>query len=329
MKIVLITYYDFIDSIKYAGKSLKKQNIEISSFPLYKYQMDKYDKKDNYDLMLIEYIQKETPDYILWWYFNIPTSMFINICKSNSCKNILFNWDEPYNWNLCDIHNKASFFDYIFICSEEKYGDYKKLGAKNIFHLLPGYSSSVHNLIINDSEKDIYECDISICCTNLYENNEIYPNQYINRKKLIDDIYANQNKYNYIFYIYGPSFLGDIYPLSYRGLTSYEDTNKIFNYSKINISTHVQQNAYKYLNERSINILGSSGLLYVDKIKGIENILNIDEDCVIIDRINYLEQINDILKNYDKYHMIRANGYKKSMNYTWDKWAQNIIKELS
>lgn len=33
-----------------------------------------------------------------------------------------------------------------------------------------------------------YECDISIVCTNLYDNTQHYPSAIINRKILLDDL---------------------------------------------------------------------------------------------------------------------------------------------
>jgi hypothetical protein len=154
--------------------------------------------------------------------------------------------------------------------------------------------------------------------------------QYINRKELIDNLYSNRDKFK--FYIYGPKFLMDLYPECYRPYdiknnryeVPYHGLNKIFNNSKINICTHTHCQYDGYLNERVGLILGSGGLLYIDKIKGLENIYVDGVDCVYMRKENYIEQICEIITNYDDYYKIRNNGHEKNKSHTWDKWAKYI-----
>lgn len=327
MKLLITSYYGLRESLLSAANSLMKNGIIVIDFGLLKLYKSMEIIDENKKFEFNNFIKKENPDIILWWYINIPVEDMRYIVESNTdVKHFYFNWDDPHNWNTNKLYDRCKYFDHSFVCCQQSLSKYLQFGSKNASYSLPGYDQQIHKIIVFDDEEDIkkYSCDISFCCTNLYNDNEIFQNQYINRKELIDNVYTNQDKYGFVFHIYGPEFLKELYPKSYRGYIKYEETNKLFNYSKINICTHVQYNAYKYLNERAILILGSGGLLYVDKVDGIETILKPNTDCVIIDKNNYLEQIQNILKNYDNYYVIRHNGHNRSIEYTWDKWAKKI-----
>ena len=257
--------------------------------------------------------------------------MFENIISNiTNINHLLFNWDDPYNRSVCDLFNKAKYFYIVYVTSEENLGYYTNNSAHKAVYLLPGYNPLIHYPINSNfypsNNINPYICDVSFCCTNLYDD-YTYSNQYINRKKLIDDLYEAQKKFNFKLNLYGTKVL-NIYPLSYKGYIPYDETNMVYNYSKINLCTHVQQNAYKYINERTIQILGSGGLLLIDKVDGLEQILTPNEDCIILDKNNYVEQIINILKNYDNFISIKHNGYNKSLQYTWNEWAKKIIANL-
>ena len=47
---------------------------------------------------------------VLWWYFNLPAEKLGDFKeKFPDIKQIFFNWDEPFNWEPCDIENKAKY----------------------------------------------------------------------------------------------------------------------------------------------------------------------------------------------------------------------------
>lgn len=324
--ICTVSYYGLKNPIDLATDSLEKLGYNVIDFPFIRYSRDIHDAKENYLELFIDFINHNNVDVILWWCFDISTSNFeYLISKINqNIKQIYFNWDEPFNWVCCDIEHKAKYLDCAFITCEETISKYKIHGCKDAYMCLCGHDKNIHNIIFGDVDDEKFDCDISICCTNLYENQETYPDQYISRKKLIDDIYANQVTYRYKFHVYGPPFLEKLYPNSYKGYISYSESNTLFNKSKINICTHVICNKNKYLNERAILIAGSGGLLYIDPIKGLDEIFAINVDCVTINKDDFMNQIVDILNNYDQYYDIRYNIYKKSKMYTWDNWAQNI-----
>ena len=84
---------------------------------------------------------------------------------------------------------------------------------------------------------------------------------------------------------------------------------------------------YKYINERTFMILGSSGLLYIDDILGLSEVIKHDE-CVIINK-NYIPQIVNILDNYQDYYLTRYKGHQRVINnHTLDYWASYIKKKI-
>lgn len=339
---ILITlYYDFIEPILTAKKALEELGFFVSGYPLFKFNASQEEMKIRYE-DFINFINVNKPEYILWWNFYIPIDIISKIkVHCPQVRNYMYNWDDPYCWSLPDYDKKIQHFDMAFVSSAEKFDNYLKYLCKPAL-LYPGFNNKIHYPIINDDDNDVeqYECDISICCTNLYSDKTIYPNQKINRKDLIDAIYFGQKTFNYKFHIYGPPFLSTLYPDSYKRELHYVDTNKLFNYSKINICTHVTQ-GNKYINERCILILASGGLLYVDNLINFNN-YNCNEDndinenennnnekfYVNIDIEDPVKQLVNILKNYQDYSILRCNGYKIIKKYDWNYWASAIAKFL-
>lgn len=325
INICFVCYYELKQALLEAAKSLEKLNYKIYDFPMHKYIHDHYDKIDNYDKLFIDFIFENKIDVILWWFIKINTDKFEYIHNVTKTKYIFFNWDEPCNWEDCDIKNKAKFFDCAFITCKETLQKYIEHGCKDVYCLLPGFSPDVNYPLI-DFEYDKYVkygCDISFCFTNLYENPN-FNTQYIQRKKLLDDIYNNQKIRNYTLHIYCPEHIGINYPESYKGTIDYYDLNYLFNYSKINLCTHVI-NADGYINERTILIGGSGGLILVDNVKGIEEYFDTQNEIIILEKDRYIDQIVEILNNYDNMRTIKNNFHEKCIKkYTYDSWAKNI-----
>lgn len=182
------------------------------------------------------------------------------------------------------------------------------------------------NFINEDFNTREFQYDISFICTNLYENETIYPDQIVNRKYLVETIYENQTKYNYKLGIYGPSKFNDTFPDSYSCFIKYHNTNDAFNLSKINMCTHVIGNKKGYLNERIFLIMASGGLLFVDPIES--DVLINGYNCVFIDQNRVIKQIKSILLNYDRYTQIKINAYLTAQKYCWDNWGLTINEKL-
>jgi hypothetical protein len=330
-KIILVTYYGIYEQFDLVKESLNRYDYDIVNFSyMHWFQNFGIERMEEEMKQLID---GEKPDYILWWTLNIPAQNLQKIHKYNrKIKHLYFNWDEPFNYDLVDMKNKAKYLTHAFITCQETTTNYIKHGALNCYCVYPGYSKKIHyphemkdNKIF--FKKINYRHDISFVLTNLYDNKEIYPDQIVNRKKIVDTLYHNQ-KGNYSFAIYGPEKFKNEYPISYQDFIKYEDTGNLFNQSKINICTHVIGNKKGYLNERIFLILASGGLLLVDPIPGVDDILVNGYNCIFIEENKIVSQIKHILKNNAYYDKIRLNAYKTAKKYTWDDWALRIIEKL-
>jgi hypothetical protein len=324
MKILVLTWYGWKDALLAAKKSLEKIGYEVVEFPLFKFAHDIYEKRKDYLDYFSNFITSENPDIILWWCIQITYQEHeIIFNRHRSILHIFFSWDDPFIWECTEVTNidkKAKYFDIVFITCEHSIPFYINNGTKQAYCLHCGYDPVVNYPIENSN----YKYDVSIGLTNLYENETVYKNQYINRKYFIDELVKQTDLR---IAIYGPEFLKKIYPNNYISYVQYSQLNQIINDSKINISTHVT-NKNKYINERCILIIGSGGLLYVDPIVGNESIFIEGENCIHIDKENFIEQIRYIIDNYEEYDPIRKNGHKLSENYTWDKWAAFIHDKI-
>lgn len=331
-RICMTSYYGLREALDNAAKSLRDLGNYVIDYPLYKKMYDINDKIPNYIEDFIKYIKDNNIEYVLWWFINIDTNDMAFIKNNTNVKFIFFNWDEPFNWELCDLQNKAKYFDSVFVTCESTLSKWMKYGSKNAYYLLPGFSEYVHYppYDITEDEYNKYKCDISFCCTNLYDDDNIYSDQIVNRKYLVDKLYQAHIDGKFIFYLYGPEKFNELYPKSYRGFMNYDQSNLVFYCSKINLCTHVIGNANQYLNERVILIGGSGGLLLVDKVAGIENIFDNDNEIIVYDKNDdIVDKIIDILNNYKSYAMRRDTMLSKCFDkYSYSSWAKFINDRL-
>lgn len=324
-RICVITYYGFKESLLSAANALRDQGHYVTEFPLFRYMHDQHDKVENYLEMLIDFVKQEEIDLILWWFINISPEEFAEVKEKTRVEYALFNWDDPYNWSECRLAEKSQYLDYAFVTCSESLLRYLEAGCQHAQQLLPGFDPAIHHPCedISDEDYEKYGCDISFCCTNLYEDQERYPDQCYSRKELIDQIYQGHLDGKYTFHLYGPESIGQRYPQAYRGFVSYHKGNIVFNCSKISLCTHVLGNMDGYLNERAILIGASGGLLMVDPIKGIERIFGLE--AVIIRDSGIVDQIVEILGNYRLYAPRRTAIAAKTLElYSYEQWAKQI-----
>lgn len=319
MNLCITSYYGLRESLLYAANELEKLGYNIYDYPIKKKFIDAVPIDE-----FIGFVKDNQIQIILWWCIQVDTEDFERIKNETDAIFVYFNWDEPFNWILSDIINKAKFIDIAFVICKETLNRYANSGAK-AYYLLPGFNPKVHF----KKENPDYTCDVSFCLTNLYDNKKLYPDQYIQRKKIVQDIYDNQEKYNYTFHIYSPPKFKDMFPKSYQGPIRYDSTNELFNSSRINLCTHVICNKEGYLNERTILIGGSGGLLLIDPVKGLNQTIDPDNDCIVLKK-SYIEQIKDILSDYEKYVPLKENIHKKFVNkYTYKHFALFIHEKLT
>jgi hypothetical protein len=332
MNILIIGYCHLDDGFLYASKALEKLNYTIFFFPYLSYIMDKISNRDE---LLVEYIINNNINICIWWNNSIKYDNYVKILEeTKNVKHFFFNWDpflynyKKYNsiiWEerIDDKKNIYPLMNHVFSCFETEINYFKN----NISYLPPGFDTEISKYIY-DVE---YECDISIVCTNLYSNKSEFPDETTNitRYEIVNKLYENRDKIK--FHIYGLENLKKEYPECYKGFIKYQDCNKVFSNSKINLSIHPLiyelnnlNSKEEYFSERVPQILGSKGLLMTNSYLNDKLIDN--EDYIHIDNnIDWYEKILEIIKNNDSYNKIRENGYNKGLlYYQWNNWAKTI-----
>jgi hypothetical protein len=333
--LLIIGYCNLEDGFLYGSKALERLNYKIFFFPYLSYLMDKV---ENIDDILIENIKNWEIEICLWWSNSVKSDNYKKILSNINVKNYFFNWDpflynyEKYNCPFWEelIENKKIFYplmDHIFSCFETEINYFKN--KLSISYLSPGFDKNISTYVYDQK----YECDVSIVCTNLYNNLSEFPLETSNltRYEIVTKLYDNRDKIN--FHIYGPEHFNELYPECYKGFISYNNCYKVFSNSKINLSIHPLVNELnkpnsneEYFSERVPQILGSRGLLVTNSY--LTHKLTPDQDYIYIDNtMDWYEKIDDIINNTAKYNIIRKNGYNKGIKYyQWDSWATSIDK---
>ena len=326
MKLILVGWYNLIYPVITAKEHFEILGYEVYFLPLL-YCCEKY-KGETLFNALYSFINNIDPNVILWWNWECPQEVMFKLKeKTNNVLHCLFNWDHPYCLSEWDNkHNRKitskNIWDICFVTADYKLDQYRKSGSKEAYYLRMFADSEVHF----PEDDDSYKCDISLVCVNLYTDTEKYPNT-INRKEIVENLI----KENLNIRLYGPEHLKNDFPNHYYGFANFLDNHKIFYNSKINLCTHVA-NGYKYCNERVGTILSSGGLILCDKVDGIDQILTDGLDCVLLDKNNYVNQIKEILQNYEKYSEIKKNALitakEKFCPEKWSKFIDLKIKNF-
>jgi hypothetical protein len=301
-------------------------NYEVYFFPLMQYQKIIKNGNELYET-IISFIKNIDPNTILWWNWELEENIIKKI-KENTTNIIhcLFNWDHPFclsEWDNTKNRKISSknIWDICFVTGKSKFQDYLNSGSKECYYLRMFADNEVHFY----EKDDKYKCDVSIVCTQFYDDKNIFPKTIVSREKILKDLI----KENIDVRIYGPEHLKKKFPNNYHGFVHFLDNHKVFSNSKINLCTHVED-GYKYCNERVGTILSSGGLLFCDKVYGIDKILSDKNDCIFIEPGNHISQVKNILQNYDKYEHIKQNGLKKAdENFSPKFWSEFIHKKIS
>ena len=323
MKIAIVSYYGLRECLSAAKTALEGHGFEVIDYPLLERWYSEF-KVENPLQDLISFLKTESLEYLLWWCLSIDSKDLIQIRQEfPEVSFMLFNWDDPYNFEPCHLKDKVACFDVAYISSVGNLTKYLDHGCKKSVYCLPGFDPKVFKPL------DIpYVADVTFVATNLYADSDIFPGQIFNRKQYIDNVYAAQKQYKYVFHIHGPEFLKELYPESYQGYCRYENLNTVFNSSRININTHGVGNCRGYRNERAIILIGSGCLVLTDNVPGLDLHLQPGVDCRIIDPTNPGLQIRSILDSPTENVQIQSNFRSKRHKYTWDTWAQTLIRGL-
>lgn len=338
--LLIVGYCHLADGFLYGAEALKKHNYNIYFFPYLSYKMDKI---ENIEEHFVNFIKTNNIHIILWWNNSINYESFQKMYNNVDYKHILFNWDpflyeyKKYNSLVWEerFENKQKIYaqmNYIFSCFEKEVDYFKNLHFP-IYYAHPGFNKEISSYIYH---KD-YECDISIVCTNMYDNTNEFPDKTTNitRYNIVNLLYENRDKIK--FHIYGPENFKNKYPECYQKCVSYDDCKYVFSNSKINLSIHPlilelnnEKSEQEYFSERLPQILGCQGLLMTNS--NLSHILNKNTDYVYVDETtNIIEMVLNIINinNKDNYNNVRKNGYNKALqHYQWEHWANIIINKL-
>ena len=328
MKFSMVGCFNLHDGYLGAAKALRALGHEVDFVPAMKYKSEeKYNVHVNY---IERDIKEQNPDVVLWWRgetLNAPS--FIDIRKRlKEYVFALYSWDDPFQWEMHkEMPVKCRNIDYAFSCCMGSVSEYKKNGCEKSFYCPPGFDPEIHY----PEESEEYKCDISIVCTILYDG-PITSFPHVSRKVLLDNIIkAFPDK---DIRIYGSENFAGVYGDRYKGWISFNESRKVFTNSKINLCTHIRPDGFMYINERVTQVLGSGGLLLVDEVNGISEVLNLGEECLsfpigsVVDLTYLRDKISGILNNYDFAEM-KEKGLKKALSsLSWDSWAKTIVDNI-
>jgi len=345
-KLLIISFYELKDYFLCIKEQFEESYYTVIEYPLFKYAYDSNDRISDYKEHLNQYIQDKSPDIILWWFIDVPVDVFRFIKKNNpNSFYIMYNSDDPFNMNK-DLFEKAKIFDVVATpCKESMYMYKLYSNVKYVVFNPMGYDEKAF-FPIGDNTNDInekymddkfkaYSCDISMMFYNLCLDPNSYPDQVVGRKELIEQIIILCKKKNYRFKIYGTHALREFFPEYYFGEVAYNERNLMYCFSKINLISSPFKSKSLNIDEQTFSILGSGGLLMIDRTKDIDKLLTDcgnannkinNGNCIIYNSKNYLDRIEHILDNYANYNNVKINGYILSKKYTWKSWTENIIR---
>jgi len=321
MKLVIVAWGEVGNNIVTAAvQEFRNQGVDTSIVGILRCKDESNPTKAFRERMV-----EENPDVVLWWFWACEFE-FIQIARKALPKSrfVMFNWDDPYCW-ACKLNRMAerlAYFDMALACSSEKLAEYRKVVPSSYLYF-PPFSPRYHEYDYDEK----YACDVSFICTNLYGDKDTFPNQFIDRRSLLQ---AFENS-SLDFHLYGPESIKDAAPTSYKGRIDFAVNRKVFSSSKINLCTHVII-AQDYLNERVVTCLASKGLLLTDPTPGLGGFLE-DGGHVVTMKSNDPEQVvkqaEEIVANIKEYEKVKESGKEIIQRQHLRKWVGGIVEKLS
>ena len=324
--LLIVGYYCLSDGFKACANYLSL-DYNVTFFPLMEYE------HNNRDYMSDLISKTNQIDIVLLWYHRYfiqslkrmdELSQLLN--QPNRPLYCGYSWDPMSCAELSTIYYQefVSKIDYFITGDSRQISHLNNLGLTNVYHARSGCDPRISVPIKSNS----YNVDVSFILTNLYTDSSAYPPTKLTRQAVLDTLYQHHNEIKLA--IYGPEFLGTLYPDCYKGYIKYDQCNLVFHNSKINLCFHVAFDQLTgqqlYFSERLPQILASKGLLYCNT--KYDELLIPGVNYVLADPDHYLEQIIEIINNWDQpvYQTIIDNGYQTALNnLTWDHLRQVLI----
>lgn len=325
-KVLFVIYYDIKDFFVPIAKAFESYGYLIDVYPLYRYAYDVNDKLENYADHMIEYVEKSNPSMILWWFLDIPAHQMSYIKNSinDDIYTVAMNASDPLNYNNVLIE-KLRDVDIIGTCCNTNINNYKNCcQVDNVLFLPLGYSvDRFHPLHTND-----YDCDILTHFTNLFDP-EHFPHQVVSRKLICDTLSNYAKTHKKVYHIYGPPYLGDMYPSNYKGELQYMKENEVYNRSRLIVSSRPSCVADTMICDDTVRIMATGPCLLMDKCPDSLNFFMHNTNCILYESANDLVQkIDELLTNSDtnndKLVIIRKNAIEKASSHDWHSFVTKI-----
>jgi len=300
--ILIVGYYHLSDGFLAAAKAMMERGNTVSFFPMYRYRQDVVDSRNDYVDLLIE--ATRGANVVLWWYHpdNLSVEEVTRVITVGGKKHVHFNWD---------IRHPSSKRETILAMMDLNLTvNPLELTVYPEFRFCPpGFHPSTHYR----SPDPNYRCDVSIVCTNLYEDDE-WPQRYQRcpRKVLVDQLDAHPT---IIFHLYGPVKFQARYPKSYRGSIPYNESRLVFSNSQLNLCLNCTS-IDGYISERVPLVMACGGVVYADSQIGLGAADG--RDYVLVDARDPLRHIEALLQRPDELAAIGCSAAKfAAERLTW------------
>ncbi|KAI9018326.1 hypothetical protein DFJ74DRAFT_214773 [Hyaloraphidium curvatum] len=242
-------------------------------------------------------------DVVIWWHWSHdPAKLLAARTVYPGQIWVLINWDDPFSlFSAGNMHAIKDVFDIVFSSGSAALPTYLLAGATEAHAFVPMIDSTHYN----DPDPE-YLADVAFVASRSYSERGFPRNRTLIFHALVED----SRKTGLRLAIYGSDQVGTPFPEFYKGRIRYEDNRKVWSSAKISLNFHVVDGyGGWYANARNTEILGSGGLLLVDRT--VDGPLRDMEDCVFLkseepDAI--VQQIHQILENYEAYEPIRERG---------------------
>ena len=319
----LVLYYQPRDQLETIPVALAQEGIRVQSTfgiqqALQEHQPEEATRR------LVTWVRAEKITCLLWWWLPETEDVLRGLREAvPEIRLVLFNWDEPYVWERphCQEWSKqCRFLDAVAATCESSLVNYRMHGSPRTKFTRAGCDAVKFH---PQPEPATIVWDLVLICTNLYADKTLYPNQLVDRTRFLCQLHEDEPTLRIA--VYGPAEFKDVFGDMYQGWCPYEKLPGVVNSAHVNLCTHVTCFEEGYLNERVGQILCSGSILYIDQIRGSEDILQDGVNCVQIHPAKAREQLLTLLADKPKMQEIKNSARTTGLgHFTWSSWAKSI-----
>jgi hypothetical protein len=232
--------------------------------------------------------------------------------------------DDPFAidfWHPDEIWKR---FDLAVTCCVGSLPWYEKLGVKAIAGY-PHCDATLHGAAVPTPAA---ACDISFVATNVYPKAQ-YPHVLANRIDMVTTLadLGSLHLYGYWDRRYSWGGSSDVLKPYYQGFIQYTDHPGVYAASRINLSSHVRPDGYRYLNERTVLAMASGGFVLCDRVNGMSDWLRDGHELALWSDLKELrDKAQYYLTHDDERRRIAQAGRARALSeFDNAKLAQEIL----